>query len=298
MEKRTVLAIVLSALVLFGFQAINFYLNPVANEETPVTSDVQVNIPAEIEETKSVLLTSFDSEYKIEDINLKTELFDVTFSTKGANITSLKLLEHKVDVNSDENVDLVLNEINNNSLLNISLGDYTDPIFDEVFSYKKLSDLSYEFSKTFTVNDENGNPSSPLTLIKTYNFLPNDYMFELIISLKNSENQIIPINNNGKLYALNVGKQIGPNFKKLDRRDDYRKISVFTNGKRKELKVKKNETTFSEQYSWAAIEGKFFTLAVIPENNTPAVHYTNEYDGDKPKSELSLNRNSLNGCAN
>ena len=296
MEKKTVLAIVLSTIVLFGFQALNQYLNPISENKTEIINVDNTKSSVIIKETNTPVITleKEEDQKAAELVKFTTDLFDVTFNTQGANIKSLKLINHTIDVSHDEKVDIVNNDIDDNSLFNIKLGDYNNEVFNEVFSYSKLDEYTFQFSKIFTVKDNSGTDSAPLTLIKTYKFLPDEYMFELKITLKNSENSIIPINNNGSVYSLNVVKQIGPEFKKLDRREDYRKLSVFTNDKRKELKVKSQEVNFSEEYKWTAIEGKFFTVAVIPENVTPTIHYTNELSNAIPQSNLSLDRISLN----
>ncbi len=295
MEKRTVLAIVLSTIVFIGFQAINSKMNPVSEADINVQPQTQITDVEEITEKEiindSIIEVDDTLNYVEEYISFNTEVFNVTFNTKGANISSLKLKDHKINVNEAENVDLVLQEINNNALFNITL---SDNLFDKVFIYNKIDDLTHEFTRTFILNSKNGDKSAPITLIKTYKFLPNEYMFEVKIALKNSENSLIPLNSDGSLYSLNVTKQIGPEFKKLDRREDYRKISIFKEGKRDELKVKKEKVSYHELYDWAAIEGKFFTLAIIPENNNPSLLYSTALLDGIPTSEMILNRTNLN----
>ncbi|QEN04776.1 membrane protein insertase YidC [Thiospirochaeta perfilievii] len=295
MEKRTVLAIVLSTIVFLGFQVLNTKLYPpnetVTENNTAIIETNEITIEEDKIVNNTIISIEDESNYKEELINLDTDVFNVTFNTKGANISSLKLKNYKVDVDRDEEVDLVLQEIDNNSLLDITL---SDTVFNKVFSYEKLDDYTFQFKRTFTLNKNNGNQSSPITLIKTYKFLPDEYMFELKVTIKNSEDTIIPLNSDGSLYSLNVTKQIGPNFEKLDRREDYRKFSVFTDGKRDELKVKRDFLTFDEKYEWAAIEGKFFTLAIIPDNNNPTIDYSTTNIEGKISSELNLNRSNLN----
>ncbi|MGL1893717.1 MAG: membrane protein insertase YidC [Spirochaetaceae bacterium] len=298
MEKRTVLAIVLSTVVFLGFNALNSYLYPtddtvintvieseennITNESEPIIKNEDSNVIEELEDSTTYIEKS---------INYSTELFDVTFNTKGGNITSLKLLDHTIDVNDETIVDMVLQEIDNNALFNMTVGD---KLFNEIFEYKKLDNNTHQFSRKFRLKDSSGSNSSPLTLVKTYKFLPNDYMFELKISLKNNDNSLIPMNSNGSVYSLNVTKQIGPEFVKLDRREDYRKLSIYTDGKRDELKVKKQEITYNESYDWTAIEAKFFTLAIIPDNNNPSIYYTNKLFDGKETGELILSRSNLN----
>lgn len=297
MEKRTVLAIVLSTLVFIVFQALNTKMNPVNTdilvENTTEISNIVEEQPKVIENNndESSLISLDTQEFEEKDIEIKTNLLNVIIDTKGANVKSFLLNDFKVDVNIDENVDMVYNEISDNQFFNLKLADSD---FNEVFEYKKLDDLTHEFSKTFLLSNKSVNEPAKIKLIKTYKFLPDEYMFELKISIQNLDNSIIPLNSNGSLYILDSGKQIGPIFKKLDRREDYRKLSIFNDGKRNELKVKKNSYDYNEKYSWVAVEGKFFTLAIVPENNNPSFNYSSDLVDGIPKSELQFNRSNLN----
>lgn len=295
MEKRTILAIVLSTVVFLGFQALNSVMNPVADVKINTVTEMEIdnteNIVEKVVDSSSFLDIPDDKKYVEEFINFSTELFDVTFNTKGANISSLKLNNFTIHVNKSEKVEMVLSDFENHSFFNITLADKE---FQKIFTYKKINSLTHEFSRKFVLKDINGKDSAPLTLTKTYTFLPDDYLFELKITLINSENSLIPMNSDGSLYSLNIGKQIGPSFKKLDRREEYRKFSIFTNGKRDELKVKKSQVSYNDSYTWTAIEGKFFTLAILPENNNPSLYYNSSMFEGKQKSDLTLYRSNLN----
>jgi len=294
MEKRTILAIVLSILIFFVFQVINTKMYPVSenvitednNTETVISENIENNDKKE----KNIIILEDSVDYKDEKIFLKTDIFDISFNTKGGNISSFKLNDYYVDVEQNAkdniNVDLVLQEINNNNLFDIYFGD---SVFDEIFFFNKIDDYTYQFSRKFSTKNYN----SPITLVKTYKFYPDEYLFDFTISLRSDNNQLLPLNSDSSIYKLNVTKQIGPDFGKLDRREDYRKFSIFNGEKRKELKVKNNELTYIDSYKWAAIEGKFFTLAIIPDNIKPDIYYNTENESDKIKSELVLTRNNV-----
>ena len=169
MEKKTVLAIVLSTIVLFGFQALNQYLNPISENKTEIINVDNTKSSVIIKETNTPVITleKEEDQKAAELVKFTTDLFDVTFNTQGANIKSLKLINHTIDVSHDEKVDIVNNDIDDNSLFNIKLGDYNNEVFNEVFSYSKLDEYTFQFSKIFTVKDNSGTDSAPLTLIKT-----------------------------------------------------------------------------------------------------------------------------------
>lgn len=296
MEKRAILAIVLSVIVLFGFQFLNTILYP--QSEINETTNPNNNI-VKITESDSVNNTGIESfiedvssENLVEEkISLKTDIFNVVFNTKGATISSIELNDYTVYVGESEKVDMVLQSVNDNDFFGMTLSDTT---FDKIFTFNKIDDLTYEFSRKFELKNANGDRSAPIILVKRYTFLPDEYMFDLKISIQTDKNSIIPLNSNGSLYSLNVAKQIGPDFRNLDRREDYRRLSVFDDGKRRELKAKKNQLSYNEAFEWTAIEGKFFTLAVIPENSKPTLGYYTLKNNDKPTNELSLNRVNIN----
>jgi YidC/Oxa1 family membrane protein insertase len=98
-------------------------------------------------------------------------------------------------------------------------------------------------------------------LTKRYEFKPHDYMFELAVGLDGGYS-VPGFNFGGSAYTLAFGPQIGPRFEKLDNRYDYRQYSTFTNGKLKQVKA--NNEMISNRPSWAAISGKYFTFIAIP----------------------------------
>lgn len=290
MEKRTVLAIVLSTIVFIVFQAINMQMNPVSTEIAgdPNSTSVEIQDTELLVETQSEdssFVDESDELYEEKDIYAETDIYNITFNTRGGVIRELKLKDYKVDVDVEDRVDMVLDKLEDNSLFNITVADQ---LFNQNFKYTKIDNLTHVFEKSFKLDE------TPVTLVKTYTFDPDEYLFELKISVENHENRMIPLNSNGSIYSLNVAKQIGPEFKKLDRRDDYRKFSVFTEGKRDEIKTKKNVATYNDSYDWTAIEAKFFTMAIIPEEGNPSLDFSTEIVDGIQKNELTLSRTNTN----
>jgi YidC/Oxa1 family membrane protein insertase len=125
----------------------------------------------------------------------------------------------------------------------------------------RVSDYVVEFYRDFI--DGAGNK---FRLNKRYTFKPGEYMFELAVSLDGSYS-IPSLNMNGAAYTLSFGPQIGPRFEKLDGRYDYRRYYTYANSKRKEEKIKDNNTPtiINSRLSWAAIAGKYFTFIAVPD---------------------------------
>jgi YidC/Oxa1 family membrane protein insertase len=130
------------------------------------------------------------------------------------------------------------------------------------FRVSRPSPLSVEFSQDFSVT---GYPGT-ITLVKRYDFKSDEYLFQLTVSLDSASN--IPLNDsNNAAYTLAFGPQIGPGFQKLDQRYEYRHYYTMVNGKRKTEKVGEgNPTIIDTRVTWAAIAGKYFTVIAVPDN--------------------------------
>jgi YidC/Oxa1 family membrane protein insertase len=77
----------------------------------------------------------------------------------------------------------------------------------------------------------------PFTLHKTYVFDKSEYLFELRVTIENSVNDFPALDFGGYAYTLTVGPQIGPHYAKLDGRNDYRNFAFYADGKRQDPKV-------------------------------------------------------------
>ncbi len=91
--------------------------------------------------------------------------------------------------------------------------DITNPI-NASFNHS-INGNEVNFSQEFAMVNENGElEENPFTITKTYRFGEDDYLFEIIIEIKNSENKVIPLNYNGFAYTLAFEPQLGPSFDK------------------------------------------------------------------------------------
>jgi YidC/Oxa1 family membrane protein insertase len=297
MEKNTILAIILSAFVLIGFQLLSAFLYPPEAQNVSAVienNQVSTNIKNIAEpETVKVDVINITTENRITNVNLETDVFNITFNTQGASISSLKLKDYEKSFEDTSSVDIVFDKAENSSLFNTAFGNYKNSNFLGVFDYKVISNEKIEFFLDFEYLD-NGR-KVPLRYIKTYTFNRNEYLFDLSINLSTLDNSPLPKDSENIVYSLKLADQIGPEFEKLDRREDYRKFSILnSDGKRKEPKRKKSEAFVTENYSWAAIEAKFFTVAIIPENINSYVYYNDSFNKVQ-LSSLNINRESNNG---
>lgn len=200
-----------------------------------------------------------------QEIKGETDYFDITFSTVGGTIQSLKLKEH-LDGNSP--VEMLFTGESGRDAFTVTFGDDRKEYADTLYHFSKPDEYTYEFSRWFTpASSENGKNKTPFLITKTYRFKPGEYLFELDITIENKINEIPNLDFNGSSYTLYVGPQIGPSFEKLDpRKREFRDFFIYTNGKREKVKMSREGfAEVDERSLWGGIAGKYFTLIAIPD---------------------------------
>jgi YidC/Oxa1 family membrane protein insertase len=250
MEKRTVLAVVLSTVVIIGFylaQGIFFPKPPVpaqasgVPQEQPAASPAPSsaiaqgtqtadNSPAPVGSVGTPAAESVQSPVE-EDIRaqppviIDTNLIRVVLSNTGGDIISYQLKEHK---DRGDLVDMILSGSAEAHAFTVSFGSRDEflagrarPV-DAYFRTRKISEYIVEFSRDFTTLQ-----GGRFTLTKRYEFKPDDYMFELNIMLDGGYS-VPGFDFHGAAYTLAFGPQIGPRFEKLDQRYEYRRYITYT----------------------------------------------------------------------
>ena len=190
-----------------------------------------------------------------EHVVIDTELMTVVLTNAGGDMVSWRLKDH---FDRRDNVDMIFAGSNEPRAFSIAFGDLDAVPVSELFHINRVTDYIVLFYRDFIFNSSGIEERFRLT--KRYEFKPNDYMFELTITLDGGVSKH-NFNFSGNAYTLSFGPQIGPRFEKLDNNHEYRHYFTFANGKRRNAKVNDLiETT----PSWAAISGKYFSFIAIP----------------------------------
>lgn len=317
MEKNTVFAIILSALVLLGW----LFLQPVlfpsrqqgpdksVSETGPVVpapdtntaeqkaadSDaaaaplpgmdaVQPDITQTAPETdEAALITEPERQ-----IILETELIRAAFTNYGGDMLSYQLKKHN---DKDEMVQMILPAEEDGTAaesraFTIAFGGMEAKPVKAAFKVSQPSPLVVEFSRNFSLTNYPG----VFTLIKRYEFKDNEYMFQLAVSIQNDSGAALDFNN--AAYTLSYGPQMGPRFQKLNTYNEYRNYFTMVNGKRGKVKV---NTINDSRFTWAAIAGKYFTAIAIPDNTLYSLSFSDKPEPGIPvTSRMSLIRPSIN----
>jgi YidC/Oxa1 family membrane protein insertase len=313
MEKRTLLAVVLSVVVISGFYIIQGLFVPppggapagaapytgpqVVAEGVPPASSA----PAEpaIDTALPALSPADGAEAGPEPaseqrVAIETNLTRVTLSSAGGDIVSYKLKEHG---DREDLVEMVLPGAGESHAFTVAFGNLNAQPVGALFNVNRLSEYAVEFYRDFTVASGGGgeNPGS-FRLTKRYTFKPDEYMFELTIFLDGGY-AAPALNFNGAAYTLGFGPQFGPQFEKLDQRYEYRHYYTYTNGKQKQEKVNDNgPTVITSRVSWAAIAGKYFTFIAVPDATQYELAFSTRPEPGIPSaSRFYMTRPALNG---
>jgi len=289
MERNTILAIVLSSIVLivsFVIQGVLYAPKPQSASEpvSPVTAidtmddrlsgqqladafpPAQGTAPSYAETTMTAvqggILTAGSSAdtqeafVSLRHVTIDTDILTVVLTNAGGDVVSWKLKDHK---DKDSSVDMIFAGNSEARAFSIAFGDLDAAPVSELLHVNQITPLIVEFYRDFTILSGAGTEER-FRLIKRYEFKPNDYMFELTVTLDGGFSKH-SFNFFGNAYTLSFGPQIGPRFAKLDSHYEYRQYFTFTNGRRRNAKV--NEI-IDNRPSWAAITGKYFTFVAIP----------------------------------
>ena len=304
MEKNTILAVVLSIVVLVAFyvvQGIFFPPRPPvpAAQSASTVSEAPSGAPVQEQaapvapsasppgETALVIAPNAapaagqtgepDPGPRTEQrVTIDTGLISVVLSNAGGDVVSWKLKEHD---DKEDFVEMVLSGNSEAHAFTVAFGGLNTQPVTSFFYVNRLSDYTVEFYRDFSIPAANGGEPGRFRLTKRYDFKPGDYMFELTVTLDGGYSTP-GFNFGGSAYTLAFGPQIGPRFEKLDNRYDYRQYFTYVNGKRKQEKA--NDALIGSRPAWAAISGKYFTCIAIP--------YLAQYDisfSEKPEAGLS-----------
>ncbi len=196
----------------------------------------------------------------------ETDLLRLTFLSDGGTLASVQLKNYK---NTDGSlVDMILRPRDGAQAdlpFGISFGNYGAEQRREPFSFRESSDgkkSTFEFFRDYY------SPTGvPFTLRKSYVFIPGEYLFEMNVAIENSVNDVPALDAGGLAYTLSVGPQFGPPYKKLDGKNEYRNFVYWADAKRQDPKVAQGAANVKEldkNITWAGVVGKYFTAIVNP----------------------------------
>ena len=268
MEKRVVIAFVLSILVLLAWSLLFAPKAPEAPPKEEVTRvEKERAVPQSVEppiakpptlpkEGAKVLPT-----VKEKEIVVETPLYRAILTNTGPAIKSFRLKKYREtpELNSPL-IDLVHLGKSGEDFLKIDFNHQSNPESHKAIYHVDAESISlgpdsYPQDLTFKAVRPDG-----VSVNQTFRFYPDKYQVDLLVSLRNqSENQIqgnlrahvknLPTKDRGRLSFVGVALLLNGKLKELEPND-------------KEIKEEKN---ISGQIGWVAYEDEYFMSAIIPD---------------------------------
>jgi YidC/Oxa1 family membrane protein insertase len=222
MEKNTVIAIILSAVIItagmFATQMINDKYapeTPPAPVETAEQPDaVQTESQADTAQTDtldsggSVAGTLAeevgrvgDQDYPVETIVEETDLYRIVFSTAGGVVLDIDLLQ---EMDEGQPISMVLDGDSNTGTFNMAFGGTGSPYITDPFSHRIINrsgkEVIHEFTRDYMVDNQ------VFTLTKSYRIMEGEYLIELLVTLETPDGKAVPLlNGNEPAYTLTYG---------------------------------------------------------------------------------------------
>jgi YidC/Oxa1 family membrane protein insertase len=286
MDKRTLLAVVLSTVIIIAGMVLQPLLFPAKTGTETVAPARTTTTPAQQPAVTSGQQTTTTAQAVVpagtargvvaptpesappasqpETITRETDLYTLTFNSAGGTLASVKLNKYRNLDGSLVDMELLPKSGTTGELpFALSFGTYQAAQVDAAFTLKESTDSqksTFDFSRTFY-----STTGVPFTLHKTYVFNRSDYLFQLDITIANSVNEFPGLDFGGYAYTLSLGPQIGPTYAKLDGRNDSRAFAYWENNKHQDPRVGMGQLKeLDKQVTWAAIVGKYFTAIAVP----------------------------------
>lgn len=272
MNKNTVLAIVLSTIVIF----VSYFILPLIFPSLRPAVNVPADDVAEARTEQEILPeeTQFDelelgiadeianeqietvSKITEETFTVLTDKAEVILTNRGGDIISYKLLEH-LDKDTGTGVQISDNVSEFNRTCALALGVAENSIVDELFEVEKIDDYTYFFKRNFNYNGKK------FSLGKRYTFMPGEYVFKLDIFIHTDDKNGLDFD--GASYTLRTSPQIGPHFNPKQNRYENRQYLAFNGSKTKKVILGSGQfKRYDKDFIWSGIAGKYFLELVIP----------------------------------
>lgn len=260
MDKRALLAVILSVFVLYVYQAY-FIPQPVERKVGEPEKVEVVTVPEELkeaeeekEETVTVKEERVIASRKAEDFIFKGERLEAVFSSLGGGgLKSLRLKDFRETIDEGApNVERVRVDSGDPLPLSISFeGNGVELPVDAVFDVVEKGDRGVVYSWS---------SGGGLRIEKRYRLSPDDYSIDVEVSIENRSSGNINGDLGIHLYERDTGEDSdGYSFRGQSVRvnDEVERTSFDDIGRERDV--------IEGEISWVALENKYFITAVIPE---------------------------------
>lgn len=304
MEKNTIIAIVLSCIVMGVSVFVQYRFFPpveqpvqteeIVQEQIEQPDQVNENIAVENEilSVASSIITEEEKDVKEEQFIIKTNLVEAVFTNRGGDLISYKLLDHK---DGNDFVQMADNVTEKKRGFSVALGENLNSPINEIFNVKRINENTLGFYKKLSIKNSDGSVSD-FTLIKQYTFNSDEYVFKLDVIIDGDEN-FYGINLNNAGYTICTAPQMGPHYDQKKNRYETRTFMSYTGEKKKKQTVSLGQTKeYDKDFTWTGVGGKYFEVLISPVNSDfKKVNYSSLYDSDPEyaNAQVYLTRNPV-----
>lgn len=295
MDRNTIIAIVLTVIVItIGMTVQTVFFPP---EAMTGTTETVTDVSTETE-TASKTSASFKAVYQAADstpFDIETNNMIVTFDPAGASVSAIKLKE--TSAGEEELVDLLIKDNSGkNAFLLYPSSDLSSPITDTFdYTVTENDDLHIvSFNQDFETAE-----GKIFSIQKKYALSKADqYLFQIAVSMNTEDGSDLPFS----LYTLGYDPQVGPAFESLSGNYDYRRAYYkrADKGSKTQVNFKNGTQVVTDELSWAATAGKYFTVIGIPASDaqftTTFVEKHNE-TGVPQTDSFYLTRENISGSS-
>ena len=299
MDKRTLLAVVLSLAVLFAYQT--FFVKPPVKtqpaptqQETTVVSQTAAKPAAATAEKTAPpaaaiqpgltgRLVAASAAGTERDVVVETPLYRAVFTTRGAALKSFQLKQYKTALeNTDDLVDIFYRLIGRGKpkaegqskpveLVHVSQGMPRPLSTSFPDSTVNIPEDGFYEADGSTLDMTGGNEPRKLTFTRTFpgelridkifTFQPDKFIFNLEVRVNNLAS--VPLNQNGGLTWYQYVDPAAP----VDSYGHDGPVSyIAKNIDRPEVSKLEAEKLLGPDVSWGGFESKYFIAALIPQN--------------------------------
>ncbi|MCK9273513.1 MAG: membrane protein insertase YidC [Syntrophales bacterium] len=265
MDKKTVLAIVLSLILVMGYQFLFMKPEPQSTgtarveEKTAVSPQEDIDAKSDISSEKKKLVKEDDASKAGRDIEVHTPLFHAVLSTKGGALKAFQLNKYRENLEKDSvPIEMVTSRKNMNYPLTVTFPDSNIDIpADAIYEANKDSlvlvndDQEKNLVFTWSYPDK-------IRIEKIYSFYPDTYSFDLEVRVHNLSDTHI-----SEEISVAWNEYVDPDAN-TDRYSHEGPVAFEKNSFVSENAKKLDEPKlFGPGVLWAGFESKYFISSMI-----------------------------------
>lgn len=294
---RAFLAIIISFLILLGYQYFFVGFDKPAPRETvqtqqgeqaPPAAPTSPTAPVTPEASATTAVPAPPPVYDREprDVTIDTALYTAILSEDGGTIKSFVLKKHKETNKKDSpGMQLVKTDASQGLPLQFSWGSAVSP---QIFYNSDQQSITLSADRSKAELRMTGQAANGLMIERVYGFTNDSYLIDVSVKVKNTSENLLQ--GNPQLQLVNASFEDGGRAGLL-----FGGPAAFINGELLEIKAdafKEAPKTYQGAIDWAGFEGHYFLCGMIPLEGA-GTSFTVQGTGSLAKSSLAGNLDTL-----